>query len=279
MRSALGWSLLLCLAGSCRREPATLICNNANCVPPVDVRRDDTMEALRESLDLEWHGRPAFDGVEIDTVWDVEASRCLFTYLYDTATGAFDATAAAAEIADHLRETAEVSANRRFYFKIQSKVRVAPAGRDPTQPEAEAHMDCALEVAGIVEAAASEVGRPLTVLFGEDPVQLSILTSRPGWQPPSGLAPGSTRQLVYKLEEAPVGGLRPDAVSIEAGVIDPEQYATVREIQDRGIEVQLWSRHLSVEIMAAIDAIEPSIFVTNDILSARLWLGPTPEDR
>jgi hypothetical protein len=30
--------------------------------------------------------------------------------------------------------------------------------------------------------------------------------------------------------------------------------------------------------MAAIDLIEPSMYDTNDVLSARLYLGPTPEE-
>ncbi len=270
------WMVLLLAA--CRREPAAIICNNANCVPPIDVSRDSTMEALRQSLALEWHGRPAFDGIEIDTVWDASESRCVFSYLFDTAAGAFAAEDAALEIAQHLRATAEGSGKRRFYFKMQSKVRVAPDGRDPTLAEMEAHMDCAIDLAEIVETAARETGRPLTVLFGEDPAQLAVLVGRPDWSA-ANLGASLDRQLVFKLAETPVGGAGVDVVSVEAAVLRASDYAALREMEDRRIDVQLWSRFLSVEVMDALDVVEPTLFTTNDVLSARLYLGPTPEER
>lgn len=276
MRGTRSILLIGLLAAACGREPAAIICNNANCVPPIDVNRDNTMEALRQSLALEWHNRPAFDGMEIDTVWDSAGDRCVFTYDYDTAEGAFDAHQAADEIAAHLRATAAGAGRRRFYFKMQNKVPVAPDGDAPTVAELAAHMDCAIDLAEIVESAASEVGRPLTVIFGEDPAQLAALVRRPRWI--AAADTGLDRRLLLTLDEAPVGGTGVDVVSIEATNLRAEEYAAIREIQDRGLDVQLWSRYLSVEIMDALDTIEPTLYDTNDVLSARLYLGPTPEE-
>lgn len=260
-------ALVLVIVAACHREQAVLICMNANCVAPIDVARDNTMEALRESLLLEWHGRPAFDGIEIDTVWDAGASRCVFAYLYDTAEGAFDARDAAHAIADHVRRA---PADRPFYFKVQGKFRVAPSGRDPTLAEMEAHCDCDLELAEIVEAAAREVGRPITVLLGEEPAQVAVLVERPRWR-------SEGRLLVFKIDEAPRGDTRIGAIAIEATGLRGRDFASARELEDRGIAVQLWSRYLSVEAMHVIEAIRPTMFVTNDVLSARLYLGPTDE--
>jgi hypothetical protein len=277
MRLAPALLLLFLPASACRREPAVILCNNSNCVPPVDVDRDDTMEALRESLVLEWQGRPAFDGMEIDTVWDARDGRCVFAYLYDRADGAFDAREAAQEIADHVRATAASSARTRFYFKVQTKVEVAPDGHVATADEMAAHADCAIDLAEIVEAAAEESGRRLAVLFGEDPAQNDALAHRPRWiaEKQRGLL---DRRLVFRLREDPLGDAEIDVVSFPATELRDPEYASLREIQERGLDVQLWSRFLSVETMAAIDLIEPSMYDTNDVLSARLYLGPTPEE-
>ncbi|HEU5055381.1 MAG TPA: hypothetical protein VFU21_02595, partial [Kofleriaceae bacterium] len=218
-----------------------------------------------------------FDGMEIDTVWDGRDSRCLFAYLYDTADGAFDARDAAREIAEHVRATAASSERTRFYFKIQTKVEVAPDGHVASDAEMRAHAECALDLAEIVEAAAEESGRRLAVLFGEDPAQNEALSRRPRWiaEKERGLL---DRRMVFRLREDPIGDAMVDVVSFPATELRDPEYASLREIQQRGIDVQLWSRVLSVETMAAIDLIEPSMFDTNDVLSARLYLGPTPEE-
>lgn len=264
---------LTLLSTACAREPVIVVCLNANCVPPADVARDDTMEALRESLALQWHGRAAFDGMEIDTVWDASTPRCAFSYLFDTLSTAVDAHDAAAEIAAYLRRAGDLN---RFYLKIQAKFRVAPDGRDPTQAELEAHCDCDLELAAIVEAAAVEVGRPSTVIFGEEPRFLAALVQRPGWpiEPPDD---AHRRELMFKIRETPIGQARATAIAIEADALTGRDYASVAELADRGIIVQLWARHLTVPVMDAIDAIHPTIFDTNDVLSARLWVGPAAE--
>jgi hypothetical protein len=262
-------AILLAFASACQRDGAVILCMNSNCVTPIDVSLDNTMPALRESLQLEWHGRPAFDGIEIDTVWDAVTSRCLFTYLFDTTSNAVEAHEAVAAIAEHVRTA---PTDTPFYFKIQGKFRVAPDGRDPTPEELAAHTDCDLSLADVVETAAHDVNRPMTTMFGEEPAQLAVLVQRPGWS-----IEGRERRLVFKIDETPVGDAHASMIAIDATGVRGTDYATAAELESRGIAVQLWSRHLTPEVMHAIEAIQPTIFDTNDVLTARLWLGPTED--
>src|SRR5665647_3157005 len=73
-----GWSMrarssvvaiALAVVAACDRPETLVICHNGNCVGTADPRKDDTLEALQASLDLQWHGRPAIDGIELDTMW------------------------------------------------------------------------------------------------------------------------------------------------------------------------------------------------------------------
>ncbi len=66
-------SVLLVLLVACDRPPSLVICHNANCAEPADPERDDTIDALRESLTLERDGLPVFDGVELDTFFRAPA--------------------------------------------------------------------------------------------------------------------------------------------------------------------------------------------------------------
>ena len=263
--------LAILVVTACQRDPAVVMCMNANCVTPIDVDRDNTMSALAESLQLQWQGRPAFDGIEIDTVWDADGSRCLFTYLFDTAGEAADAREAANAIAAHVRAA---PADTRFYFKVQGKFRVAPSGRDPTRAELEAHTDCDLELVELVEAAAREVGRPMTTLLGEEPAQIAVMIERPRFAPADAW---STRKLCFKVHEVPPNGARADVIAIEATGIHSNDFGTASELEGRGIAVELWSRYLTPAAIDAIEAIGPTIVDTNDVLAARLLLGPTPE--
>ena len=79
-RALLPLAILLAGLLGCDRARPILICHNANCVEPADPEADDTIESLRASLALEWAGKPAMDGIEIDLIWDRIGDRCLFAH-------------------------------------------------------------------------------------------------------------------------------------------------------------------------------------------------------
>src|SRR5688572_5907147 len=60
------------LAGACvvERHQALVVCHNSNCAGPPDPTRDDSLEAMYDSLALRDEGRPTIDGIEVDTLWD-----------------------------------------------------------------------------------------------------------------------------------------------------------------------------------------------------------------
>src|SRR5687767_14732055 len=102
-----------CVAGcaalfllGCGRPSARVMCHNANCAGPPDPSRDDTLDALAQSLALEHGGRPLLDGMEIDVFWHGDgnggAGRCVFAHDIDTASDAEDAMRAAEVIASYL---------------------------------------------------------------------------------------------------------------------------------------------------------------------------------
>lgn len=52
---------------ACTQPHPIVICHNANCGEPTDPENDDTLPAFRESLTLQESGRPAIDGIELDS--------------------------------------------------------------------------------------------------------------------------------------------------------------------------------------------------------------------
>ena len=71
------------ILAACELPQPAIICHNGNCVEPIDAEQDDSIPALQASLALEYKGRPAFDGVEVDTFWRGEDSMCLYAHDLD----------------------------------------------------------------------------------------------------------------------------------------------------------------------------------------------------
>lgn len=208
---AVAWLAVLCAASAfgCARAPASslLLCHNANCASPGTVERDDDLGALDASLALRLDGRPPFDGVELDTVWDAGAGRCLFAH--GAGTPAPLLSEATDRIATLLAGEAPASWNgARFYLKIELKPDVAADGRAHSQAEAEAHADCVLDRLAEVERAAATRGRAVTALLdASDPTLLVTLTQRPRW--PGKRAGGGVRDPPGgRLRHERAGGVR-----------------------------------------------------------------------
>ena len=100
MRAACSLVIAVIALAACDRPKALLICHNGNCNEPTDPARDDTLEALNESLALEFAGKPMIDGIELDSFWRGEDETCLYAHDLD-AEQLTAATAPAIELAAH----------------------------------------------------------------------------------------------------------------------------------------------------------------------------------
>ena len=177
---------LITFLGACTVLPprdALITCHNGNCAHS-DPKRDDTMEALHESLALEIDGRAVIDGIEIDLIWDPRTSRCVYEHDHIDADFAPETTVPVAAVAAHLRERRSAAAwnGETFVVKFELKPGAAPDQRDLSPAEMEALADCALARSDELQAAADDAGLALTVIYeSENEVQLRALPERPAW--------------------------------------------------------------------------------------------------
>src|SRR5689334_22257395 len=151
------------LAG-CERPDILLVCHNSNCAEPTEPEKDDTIEALRESLVLEVAGRPAIDGTELDLFWRASDGTCLLAH--DLAGGATDLAGDAAQVlADHLARPGPItSADQPFQVFIELKDFVDPDKSVHHTPEQRRlHALCAWDVYTTITGAAVANGRELDV--------------------------------------------------------------------------------------------------------------------
>lgn len=278
--------LLLALLGSACDRPATLVvCHNANCAGPPDPFRDDTLEAMRESFDLTFLGRPVLDGMEFDIFWHGDANngngRCLFAH--DLVSGDLDTDAqvAADEVARYLERPGEISWNGEFFLvRVELKGSAGPSYYDDAHTPAQArqHAECALDLYNTIEAAALGSGRNLEFIFDSyNPDILNALTQSarwPGRQPhpsirvrlsadyldstPSGLA-------IQMLSDFP----EVDDVVFHAGWVTDGHYQAFRSM---GLDLTLWMFSATVETFAAIEKFEPRAVLTSEAPLMRRWL-------
>lgn len=277
-------ALALLAAVGCHRAQPLLICNNANCAAPIDFGRDDTYEALLTSLELEWEGHSTFDGIELDSVWDPRAGveTCVFAFSHERSLGAYPLARAAARIAEYITESTAAGARHRFVLSLQGRKHLPPDGGLHTPEQMVAHARCMLASAELVEGAATAAGRPLTVVFGEEPEMLLAMIDQTGdrWWTGKHLGEPLERRIVVRIADDIPAKLLPhvDTATIDWTQFSDASLGAVRDLQESGIDVQIWARQVTIEAMHAIDYIEPRYVITNDVEVVRQWIGPTSED-
>lgn len=266
------WALTV---AACDRHEPLVICHNANCASP-DVTRDDTISALRESLALTREGAPILDGMEIDTFWYGDESRCLFAHdlVNDIST---PASAAADVVAEYLAAATRASWNGdRFYMFIELKPQVGPSLDDAHTPQQSIdHADCALDAVETILAGA-RAGRHATT-FGfvsGDPAQLEVLSARPRW---SALVAEPDVELMQIGDIfAPYSSVVPtiaDYQHIDGVEYHPDFMTLQHRETYRSLDIDLvqWSLVTTTEALAAIDQWEPRFAITNEALLVRRW--------
>lgn len=266
---------LALVAAACDRHEPLVICHNANCAGP-DVTRDDTPEAMRESLALRHDGLPVLDGMELDTFWYGAESRCLFAHdlVNDTT---MPASVAADVIAEYLAGTARASWNgERFYVMIELKPQVGASYSDGhTAEQYVDHSECALDAVDRIVEGARAGGHAVTFGFvTADPKHLEVLAARPRWA--TWEAEPDVELLQIGDIFAPYSSVVPeiadyehlDAVEYHPDFMTEPQRETYRSL---GIELVQWSLVTTTEALGAIEHWEPKFAITNEASLVRRW--------
>ncbi len=267
-------SSILAVAAGCARPDPLVICHNANCAGKLVVRRDDTLDALERSLDVTALGRPAWDGIEVDTVWIAREERCIFAHR-DRA-GAPDAAAAGEAIAEHLL-TAELPSwnGELFVLKIELKPVVGPDLEQHTAEQEVLHADCALDLAATVLDAAAAADVDVEVIAdSSDAGLLRAVAARPRWTdiPRRRLSAdfGAPRPFTPDTPRlSDLAGVPLDLVEFHPGWL-PD--ATVEAFRSLDVDFVVWMFSVTPEILAAIRSYDPEYVNTGEAELLRRWL-------
>ena len=265
-----------------------VICHNANCVEPADIKDDDTPPALRESLELvDDEDRPLIDGVEIDTFWYGEESRCLFAHDLNSPETASDFNVAVDIITKHLEERALAdkpitrSADRfTVLVELKGHVGVSKSEKHTAEQRLE-HVGCAVNIGQRLAASASMAEYPLEVIFTSfDPALLLDLSEDEGFQilrdgdritARLGVLAGVPKPLDNQTQ--PIDAF-PEEAGIDFASVHPHwtRHASIRAYESRGWELGLWMFSIVPETLDAIEVYRPDYVTTSEARALTRWL-------
>ncbi|MBT8495765.1 MAG: hypothetical protein KJO07_22150 [Deltaproteobacteria bacterium] len=267
---------------ACHEVPtALLICHNSNCVEPVDTDRDDTVEALEQSLALTRYGRPVIDGVEIDLFWRRQGAECLFAHDLDDLDVTSPASVPASIIADHLRAPGDISwSGQRFTVFVELKPAVDRSGAQRhSAPERVSHAECALDAFDQIAAGAGDGARQVEVIFTSfEPRLLAALYQHPRWPRTGetvarlGLVRGIPRPLDNQTPSLADLTLDLPVTMVETHP-DWTRDAEYDAFESAGWEVGMWMFTATAEILDSIERHEPDYVVTGEARLLRGWLA------
>lgn len=267
-------SALALVTAGCARPDPLVICHNSNCGGELDIDRDDTLDALSESLALTISGRPPFDGVEIDTVWVASQERCVYAHEVDEE--APDAAAAGEMVAGHLLGADRPSWNGdRFVLKIEVKPVVGPDLQQHDASQEVQHAECALDLASTVLAAGAAAGVEVEVIAdSNDAGLLRAVAGRPRWAELAsrGLsadfgAPWPFTHDTPRLSD--FAGLTLDLIEFHPEwLVD----ANVEAFRSLDVELVVWMFSATPEVLAAIRSYEPAYVNTGEAELMRRWI-------
>jgi hypothetical protein len=266
----------LATLAACDRPKVLLICHNANCAEPVDPESDDTLPALRESLAIEVNGRPALDGIEVDSFWRGADAQCLFAH--DLANAPMTLMAEVAPvIAEHFARPGNITASGEpFRVFIELKAHVGPETAERHTPEQRVlHAACAWQVYTALVDAARANNREIEVIFSsfEPKLLREVVNAEPSPLP-----------MPYKLD-AFYGIPRPldsetrpldEYKGLPIGIVEMHAQwihdAQAEGILSQDVELMFWMFSATVETFAAIEQYEPKLVGTSEARLLRRWL-------
>jgi hypothetical protein len=269
-------AVALALAG-CDRPRAILVCHNANCVEPADPERDDTIDALRESLALEGDdGLPVIDGVEVDTFWRGADNVCL--YAHDLDRDQTPALEPALVLAEYFTRPGPISHDEAAPFQIflELKSHVSVDKLDRHSPEqADMHAACAWQLYDTIAAAAVASSRQVVVqfsAFNPDLLRAVIARTPPVLAIPIryGAIQGVPKPLdnqTFPLDD--YADIPLNVVEFHVHWILDAQYEAVRS---QRIPLAVFMFSATSETFAVIEQYEPEFVVTSEARLLRRWL-------
>jgi len=271
-----GLSLALLIAGCQARPSGVVICHNANCAEPADPARDDTIEAMRESLALERDGLPVIDGIEVDTFWRAADSTCL--YAHDLDHDVTPATAPADEIAAYFARSGPIGHTDGLPFRVVIELKShvsADTGDLHTPQELVDHAACAWQVYGVLADAAVARDRDVVVMFEAfRPALLQAVIDQTPASTPLPVQYAAVQGVPAPLDDQTrplddYAGLPIDVVEFHAQWILDAQYEAVRSL---GAELAVFMFDATEETFAVIRQYDPALIVTSEATLMRRWL-------
>lgn len=265
---------MLAALTACDRPPSLVICHNANCAEPADPERDDTIEALQESLLLERDGLPVFDGIELDTFWRGADNVCLYAHDLDRdQTPALEPTAI---LADYFARPGPIGHGDTFYVAVELKSHVSA---DKTElhdaDQLVLHAECAWQVYGAIADAAVANDRDVVMIFeafnpallraviDQTPAVLPLAVEYSAIQGVPAPLDNQTRSLdEYR-------GLPLSYVELHDQWILDAQYEAIRSL---GADIAIFMFSATAETFAVIEQYRPKLIFTSEATLMRRWL-------
>lgn len=261
------------VAAACDRPPALVICHNANCAEPTDPERDDTIEALRESLALEREpGVPMFDGIELDTFWRGSDNVCLYAHDLD-----FDQTPALEPVAELEAFFARAPGRSNpFYIAVELKSHVSSDKTELHSDEQLAlHADCAWQLYAVIVESAERNDREVVMLFEAfRPALLRAVIAATPAELPMPVEYAAIQGVPSPLDNqtrplSEYAGIPLSYVEFHAHWILDAQYEAVRSL---GAEMAMFMFSATGETFATIEQYRPALIFTSEATLMRRWL-------
>ena len=265
--------LLLALA-ACDRPRSLVICHNANCAEPADPERDDTLEALGESLALEHDGLPVFDGIELDTFWRGADDICLYAHDLDRdQTPALEPTTL---LADYFARSGPIGHGDTFYVAVELKSHVSADKTDlHSDEQLVLHATCAWQVYTSIADAAVANDRDVVMVFEAfNPALLRAVLDQTPATLPIAVEYSAIQGIPHPLDNqtrklSAYRGLPLTYVELHDQWILDSQYEAIRSL---GLQISMFMFSATTETFAVIEQYRPKLIFTSEATLMRRWL-------
>lgn len=287
-RTNLGIALLaLASCGPMEPQPA-IICHNSNCVEPPDPSRDDSPEALRESLATAADdGSPILDGVELDLFFRGSDGQCVFAHDLDQE-DPLHAVDAASIVAAFLRkprapEQRVTRSGGPYWVFLELKTQVGETKAEVhTEAQRAAHASCALDVLTVLANGARTGDVPLRIRFTSFSPDLlravSVALKNASFTNDEAVSVGfgAIAGVLPPLDSGTIpidrfdDDIGVDMVTAHAQWMRDSAYEAYRS---RGWDIGLWMFSATPETYDAIETYEPKWVTTNEARTFSRWLS------
>lgn len=265
------------LAAGCSQPHPLVICHNANCGEPTDPENDDTLPAFRESLALEYNGRPVIDGIELDSFWRGSDDVCLYAHDPSNFAENTPATAPADELAVHFARPGPItSSDEPFLVLLELKAFVGASTKDLHTPEQRVlHARCAWSIYKIVADAAIASGREVVVEFQSFAPELlrALMDTAPSATPVPYLF-GAIQGVPSPFDDQTRPLRDYTGIPIKDVQVHPLWFLTAQHdaIISFGASLSFFWFSTTTEVFAAIRKYEPAAVDTSEARLMRRWL-------